>query len=148
VNDSRRLALERECRTFTRYLVRLDPSPYVVAKYCEAHSASSRFSGSRFDERLTALARWHPLTAFLADAYATVFAPRGLLRKKLILVLAVLEVSPPFFRELDRPLAGGPVRQLFAMALRTLVFGAVLLGAVVALLPLRLMTPRRDRTAR
>jgi hypothetical protein len=138
--------LERECRTFTRYLVGHDASPYVVAKYCDAHS-SLAFRADPVDQRLITVARWHPVTTFLTDAYARFFAPYGALRKKLVLLLAILETSPPFFRELDRP-PGGRLAQALRVGARLLVFIPALVVGVTVLLPVRLLTPRRDRRAR
>ena len=137
-----RAGLEHECRTFTRYLVGHEPSPYVVAKYCDAHSSSPAFRGDRFDERLVVVARWHPVTALVTDAYATIFAPHSALRKKLVLVLAILEVSPPFCRELENLQGGGLATQALRVGARLLVFTPALLVGVIMLLPVRLLTPR------
>ena len=137
-----RPVLEHECRTFTRYLAGRDPTPYVVAKYCEAHEVSAAFGGDRFDRRLTAAARYHSATTLLADAYARFFAPHGLLRKKLVLLLAILEISPPFFQKLNRLPAGGRVAQTLYVGARLLLFGLALLGGVMAFLPVQLVTPK------
>lgn len=143
-----RAALERECRTFTRYLVGRDPSPYVVEKYCEAHATLPAFRGGLFDEQLTRVARWRPLAAFAADAYARFFAPRGALRKKLVLALAILETSPPFFREFERPPGGGRAGQALRLGTRLLVFVATLFVATIVFLPVHLLAARRGRTGR
>lgn len=139
MSDSR-TDLERECRTFTRYLAGRDATPYVIGKYCDAHTASPAFAGDRFDRRITAAARIHPVAAFVADAYARFFAPHGLLRKKLIVLLAILETSPPFYRDLEQVADGRLVAQVIHVGVRLLLFlPAVLLGTAL-FVPLRLVS--------
>lgn len=135
-----RATLERECRTFTRYLVGREPTPYVVGKYCDAHTASQAFTGDRFDHRITATARLHPFTTFVADAYARFFAPRGGFRKKLILLLAILETCPPFYREMEQAADGRLLAQVIHVGARLVLFvPAVIVGAVL-FVPLRLVS--------
>lgn len=135
-----RAGLERECRTFTRYLVGSDPTPYVIGTYCDAHTASSAFAGDRFDHRLTTAARLHPVVTFIADAYARFFAPRGGFRKKLILLLAILETCPPFHREMEQVADGQLVAQVIHVGARLVLFvPAVIVGALV-FAPLRLVS--------
>ena len=135
-----RADLERECRTFTRYLVGREPTPYVIGKYGEAHAATAVLAGDRFDHRITAVARLHPVAAFVADAYARFFAPRGAFRKKLIVLLAILETSPPFYRELEQVSDGHLVSQVMHVAVRLLLLiSAAIVGAVL-FVPLRLVS--------
>jgi len=82
------------------------------------------------------------VTALVTDAYATIFAPHSALRKKLVLVLAILEVSPPFCRELENLQGGGLATQALRVGARLLVFTPALLVGVIMLLPVRLLTPR------
>ena len=137
--------LDQECRTFTRYLVRREPTAYVIGKYRAAHAASPAMQsggqgGGRFDVRLTAIARRHPLLAVTADAYARMFAPRGLLRKKLVLLLAILETSPVFFRDVDLDRAPPLPLQAAALGVRFAVFAVALLVGTVLFFPLRIVT--------
>lgn len=95
--------IEQECRTLTRYLIGRYPEPYVVEKYVEAHLITTEYSDrNRFDGALTKIARTHPVLAKLADSHARLFAPRGLLRKKLVLLLAILETCAPSYQLLDQ----------------------------------------------
>ena len=138
--------LEQECRTFTRYLVRRDPTPYVIGKYAAAHTASPAMAqaegkgSSRFDVRLTAIARRHPLLAVMADAYARIFAPRGLLRKKLVLLLAIIETSPVLFPEVDLVRTPPVALQAVALGVRFALFAVALLVGTIIVLPLRIVT--------
>jgi hypothetical protein len=143
-----RAVLERECRTFTRYLAGREASPYVVQKYCDAHPVPLASPADPFERRLMTVAQWHPVAALVADAYARFFAPYGPLRKKLVLLLAILETSPRFFRELDRPPGGGRVAEALRVSARLLVFILALVVGVIVLLPVRLLTRRPDGRAR
>ena len=88
-------SVERECQVFCEYLLSCAPQSYAVRKYVDAHEVSPKFSaGNRFDDLLLRVARVHPVLTKLADSYARLFVPNALLRKKLILLLAILETSP------------------------------------------------------
>ena len=135
-----RATLEAECRVFTRFIARAEPTPYVAQKYVDAHRTIPGFAaGDRFDGWLLAAARSSPRVTRLADAYARVFAPGNALRKKLVLLLAILESSAPFNRGIDRapsrPVAIA-VFQLAASGVGGIL--AVLAGAAL-FVPLRLI---------
>ena len=119
-------AIERECRVFTEFLIGCAPDRYVVRKYADAHQGSPVFSkGSPFDSFLVRAARAHRLLAKTADAYARLFLPSGLLRRKLVLLLAILETCSPSSHRIDSP--GGESRTLVVVRL-----GAAMAGAALA----------------
>jgi len=94
--------LEAECRVFTTYLLGQAPDRYVTDKYLEAHRVCQGLSErSRFEKWLGAVARANRRLTRPADAYARIFAPRSPLRHKLVILLAILETSPPFYRSLE-----------------------------------------------
>lgn len=94
--------LDRECSVFCRYLIGQTPSPYVVAKYGDYHRrAAVEDTPARIDRVLLAVASLHPATVRPADAYARIFRPGSVLRKKLILLLAVLESCAPSDERID-----------------------------------------------
>ena len=65
-------ALERECRVFARYLLRVTPSDYVVAKYVEAHTVSAAYRPDHaFDTWLVTVAGRSLWWAALADGFAS-----------------------------------------------------------------------------
>jgi hypothetical protein len=80
----------------------------------------------------------------VADAWARWAAPRSALRKKLVVLLAILEVSPPFAAELDQPtgsrslewagIVGSGLTSLLALSIGLVLF-----------LPVRLAAGGRDR---
>jgi hypothetical protein len=134
--------LAREAAAFTRYLVGAAPTAYVTERYAAAHAVRAGLrAGGRFDVWLVALARAHPVTTFAVDAFARCFAPRSLVRRKLVLLLAVLEVSPGLHARVDTGwgpwplavlhLAGRGVALALAVALSTVVLAP--LWAVAAL---------------
>lgn len=131
--------VELECRTFTRYLVGHEPQPDVIRKYAEAHRIDGTYSGGdRFGLVATRLARSHPLVTKLADSHARLFVPRGLLRKKLVLLLAILETSASSYRLIDE--IDSASRALLIVRLAARGTGSVLslfIGSLL-LLPLQL----------
>lgn len=124
---------------FSSYLVGQVPSDYVLEKYCEAHLVGNRFSASgRFDLFLVKTAVAGPLLTKLADSYARLLVPGATLRKKLILLLAILESCAPTYEFLDSvDVSSKPVLYL-RIAQRGLLFVLGLLVSVVVLLPFHL----------
>ena len=97
-------ALDRECSVFCRYLIGQEPNEYVKRKYRDAHRS---LSWARVDQAnpsdifLLHVARIRPWSSKVIDAYARVFRPASLVRKKLILLLAILESCAPSHLYLD-----------------------------------------------
>jgi hypothetical protein len=88
-------SLGRECRVFFHYLCNLRMDPYIVTKYCEAHRKTPTYTSSPgFDHFLVEFAARRSSFTRMADSYTRFFAPRSTLRKKLILLVAILESSP------------------------------------------------------
>jgi hypothetical protein len=133
-------SLERECWVFTEYLLGCVPSAYVVKKYADAHGASSAFSkGSRFDSFLIRVARGHRGMTKLADAYARLFVRASLLRKKLVLLLAILETCSPSCRLIDSTEEGGKGMLLVRLCGRGIGSFASVIIAVVLFLPVQIV---------
>ena len=79
-----------ECDAFTRYLIGQPADDYVRATYARGLEAL-QVPTNRFDRLLC---RWVAGPAFFgrgADFYGRIFRPSGELRKKLVLLLAILE---------------------------------------------------------
>jgi hypothetical protein len=130
--------LHRECELFCRYLSDLGPTPYITRKYLEGHD---RLPGlmpvHRFDSWLLRFAGRGAVFVRLADAYATVFAPASALRRKLVLVLALLEVSYPHSNTIDAPLYRSRMRLVFGLGLDGLLAAAAFLLGALLLVPAR-----------
>src|SRR5215471_16799085 len=99
--------LERECHTYVRYLCGRNSSTYITEKYVDFHRKVGAIEPDPFDRFLVRFSTRNLLCVHLADSYARVFRKESAIRKKLILVLALLESSPETFEALDRVPAGG-----------------------------------------
>src|SRR5262245_31192281 len=103
-------ALDRECQAFSAYLIKQTPNEYVLAKYRDAHAASGivgLIEEGFLDRFLVGVAAAHPIGAKLVDAYTAVFYKRSAVRRKWILLLAILESCAPTYKYFDLPDAGG-----------------------------------------
>ncbi len=90
--------LAHECEVFTRALTGHPPSPALIAGYERGHVHPSLTTPPRpVDELLLAAARKGVWRARWADAYAALFDRRGLLRRKLVLLYALLETTAPTY---------------------------------------------------
>jgi hypothetical protein len=99
--------LRRECQAFARYLIGDAPLPYVIEKYVSAHDKRPALVPAHaFDRFLVGFAAAGPFFTKIADSYARLVAPASPLRKKLILLLAILESSSPAYRSFERVDAG------------------------------------------
>jgi len=134
--------LEREASVFTRHLIGEEPPAYVTAKYVAAHGAGRNGPGSGERDSLVTLARRGPFAARLADAWSALFDRGGPLRRKLVLVVALLESTGETAARVDTPDRGGPVGFFVAAALAGLVFA----GTVLFAAPFVLAERRRGRS--
>ena len=132
--------LDRECRTFGLYLIGRTPDAYVIAKYRKCHGEGGRIaeSAGRFDRFLESVAARGPFWARLADTYASRFRKYGPLRKKMVLMLALLECSPGSFAYLDGVDAGGLWGTVVSLTWQALRFASCLLLAILLFLPVQL----------
>jgi NADH dehydrogenase len=99
-------ALVRECQTFCRYLVKQKPNAYVIKKYHLCQQKLGFAPKDFHDALLLKLAGRSPFFTRMADAYSRFFRPTSTVREKLAYLVAILEVSTPFFRYYDS--ADGP----------------------------------------
>lgn len=138
--------LSVECEVFCRYLAGFEPPPYVVLKYIEAHESGRNGpivrSDDALEEALVRLARRGVVSARAADAYASVFRPSGTLRRKLVLLLAILETFGPTSARVDTP--NRRTRLTFGLELlkNGALFIALFAAAFVLLLPASLFARR------
>ena len=132
--------LEDECEVFTKHLVGRAANDYVRAKYRAAHAASAALSSaSAFDRFLVRFARLGSLFARLADAHSALFTPASLLRKKLVLLIAILETCPPYFQQFDAPVGGSPAAAWLRLCGTGLAAVLSLVVGSLILLPARLV---------
>jgi len=138
--------LERECRSFSQYLIGRPPNDYLLGKYVECHQAGRiPEPEGAFDGFLTRVAARGPFLARTADTYASRFFRYGSLRKKLVLVLALLECSPGSFETLDEAEPGGVAGTIVRLAWRTFAYLAMMALSIALFLPVRLWMSAWDR---
>lgn len=140
--------LDRECLAFARYLTRQPPTDYTVEKYGDAHARSELLRAdraSRFDVFLLTIARTHPLGAWLVDTYTAVFLRRALVRRKWVLLLAILESSAPSADYFDVPDAGGRPVLAARLVLKGAGFVFALVVAMVMFMPVHLLIGSQSR---
>ena len=141
-----RVQLERECVVFAAHLLGVVPDAYVRRKYAEAHCHLAGLAAvNRFERVLVGVAGRHRRLAAFADAYAALFAPDSVLRRKLVLLLALLETSAPSSAAIDRAVGGGPVSVMARLAARGLVATVHLAVGTALFLPARLLFSSRGR---
>lgn len=131
--------LSRECRVWCRYLIGQEPNDYLLEKYRDAHLKDKRYDASGyFDLFLLRVAATSPMFARMADSYAWLFASRSTLRRKLILLLAILENSGSTHALLDAvDHTRTPVLYLSFLK-EALLFAARIVLSLVVLLPVHL----------
>ena len=139
-------SLRTECEVFTRYLIDEPPSAHVVASYVRAHSVADLAPPDgvlALDHAAMRWARRGGLSLRLADVNARFFRKGGYLRRKLVLLLALIETDTAGRRRADRPSAAGPVALFFRMAVWGVVAGTLLVVSV----PVMWFSARRTRPA-
>ena len=121
-----------EARRLARYLAAVDLDARAVGHYDRWHThVGPAADGDRVDRMLVGLACCCEIGAALADAYTARIRRAGLLRKKLVLLLALIETSDGE-GALDRPVASSPLGFWARMVGRGL--GAVFMTLIALLL--------------
>lgn len=126
--------LEAECRTFTRYLVNQQANDYLLSQYGFFHRAI-KGSADPFDRFVLRFAVRGPACTRIADAYLSSFRKHSILRSKLVLLLGLIEVSPPYYRRIEEP-DSSAFLQLTKMAFG---YAAALAAGLVLLAPVHLV---------
>ena len=144
--EGARPALEDEAHAFSLALIGAAPDAYVAAQYARAHQNLPLQPATPFDRVLLALAARGPWALRAADGYARIFAPTSALRRKLCVLVAILESASPSdaaFASAETPRAAVVVQLLL-----TGVGFALLLGAgVIVLAPIHLASRLKARSA-
>lgn len=141
-NDAVLLA---EGEQFARYLLGGPVPSSVLDAYVRAHHVS-RVSESgcppTLDRALIALARRGPFWTRAADSYAALFARSGLLRRKLVLLVAILESHGASARAIDTAQPGSTAGWIVDAGVRGAASVLLLALAGIALVPMRLLDRR------
>lgn len=139
--------LDEECETFCRYLAGVAPGEYVKRKYREAHAPGRHGPRREADDPLTRAARRGPASTRLVDAWSALLARDGTFRRKLVLLLAILESAGETSARVDVPDRGSAPGFLAGTALRVAGFALTFLVSLVAVPVLRRTAgaPRGER---
>ena len=134
--------LELEAQLITRYLFDEEAPAVLVHRYRDAHAFVLLESASPADRALLAFARRRPWSWRYLDAAMGLLRPTSLLRRKVLLMTAILEVSPAFARRFE-PSGLGPWRLVVAACANGLASAFHIgIGALVLLAVLRSSSPR------
>jgi hypothetical protein len=136
-SDEHADTLAAECLTFSRYLIGRDAAPDVVAAYRKAHHVSpvdESVVPAALDAALLTVARWGPGFARVADGYAAVFAKASRLRRKLVLMVAILESRGATAALIDTATPGSTGAWVAEVSAR-FATGACRLGLALLLIP-------------
>jgi hypothetical protein len=140
-----RARLDRECAAYARYLTGHAVAGYVLGKYADAHQRHqvlNAATAARFDRFLVSVAALYPLGTWLVDVYTAVFFKPAVVRKKWVLLVAILESAAPTAQFFDRPDPGGLVAAVARLAWRGVTFVVGLLLSSVLFLPVQLLVGR------
>jgi NADH dehydrogenase len=141
-------ALDRECRVFTKHLVGANPDELVMASYRRAVASLPALAAtSAWDRALLSVARGGTIGARCADAHAALFARSSTLRKRLVMLLAILESRSPYAEYIDKPLGGTPAGAIVRLGVRGVVALIGLLAGTLLLLPVRAVAALRGDQA-
>ncbi len=141
--------LAGECEVFARYLTGGAAAGYVRDKYLQAFSRPERMAvRDRFDALLLGIARIHPWLTQVTDIYSRCLRADSVVRRRLVLLLSILETHAESVQQLDKPDCGGMAGFLFGAGLRGLWATLLLLSAIPVLLPLHLLLGRRNTGTR
>jgi len=102
VNDT---DLRTEAHVFGRYLVGERLSEALVERYRAANQTLAAVQG---DDEIVAYARRHPWAVPLLDAAAGLTAASSLLRKKLLVMTAIVETTPELIAKTEPRAVGLP----------------------------------------
>jgi hypothetical protein len=125
--------LRTEAIVFGRYLVDREPSEALIERYCRGNEML--LDG---EDPIVRFAREHPWAVGMLDASAGLFDSGSLLRKKLLLMTAIVETTPELATRTEPVDAGLP-----RLALRLGLAGVRAAAHVVTGLALTAVVKRR-----
>ena len=123
--------LHREAALFGRHLVGRAPGEELCARYVAAHRALLGEPVGARDRAILEFLHGHPGTLPFLDAAAGVLAPRSLLRRKVLLMTAVLEATPDFVDDFLPRTVSAPAFFVRCAWLGALALGKAAVGALL-----------------
>jgi NADH dehydrogenase len=133
--------LEKECRNFTNYLIGYEPDGYIQSRYVQGHRITGMDrNGGSFDTLLVRMANRSKLLVRLADTYTSGFYKNALLRKKLLLLLAIMESCGSTYRHIDTVNEHSVIALYAKVAQKVAVFFLTLILSGIVFAPLKFLT--------
>lgn len=127
--------LEQEFVVFAGYLGASGGDRRLSAAYVRAHQSLPNVADDRLDAWLLGLARGGATQCALADCYARRTRPFGLLRRKLVLTLAVLESMPQTHAAFDTAVTSSAMAAWASLVALGVRWGVTTAVAIVTCLP-------------
>jgi hypothetical protein len=112
----------------------------VVNRYLDFHQKSDAMTGlgfDAFDQFLVSVSARGPFWASMADSYACVFRKDSVVRKKLVVTLALLECVSPSFEALDEVDDRSAMAMPFSLAWQAAKYAFLLGTSVMVFTPVR-----------
>jgi nucleoside-diphosphate-sugar epimerase len=133
--------LFKECESFCFYLIHRKVNEYVQRKYIDGHKmrqAELAMHRLSFDNLLLKIAKLRPFTTKIVDAYTRIFSKYSVFRKKMVLLLAILESCQPFDSHLDKVEACSKIRLFLKVFQGGFSFALISISSAIFILPLQL----------
>lgn len=135
--------LRNECEQLTLYLTGTRSDNYVCEKYMHAHYADNPAiplgNASAFDRFLISMALINSMVTGLVDSYSKVFCRSALIRKKMVLLLAILESTEPYCSLFDAVTIGSTTAIIFRLFQKASLFMIRLILSTAIFMPLHLL---------
>lgn len=131
--------LKSECNVFCKYLTGQPATPYVLKQYARCFEKIDFTPADFHDKLLLKIAKIRPLLTRSADAYSRFFRPTSTVRKRLSYLMAILEVTPPYFRYYDSVDEAGKLGLLVKMGLNGTAMVFHIFFSALFLLPLQVV---------
>ena len=116
--------LRKEGLIISHYLIKSDPPTELITHYVTANQTLLSSSKLDPDRHLICRLLQYPRILPFIDAYSGVFKPKNLLRKKMLIMLSILETAPEF-TESFRPISFSRIQFItnlfFCLFIKTLI---------------------------
>ncbi len=133
--------LKKECVILTNYLIGRDPDDYVQKKYVHAHRARKlERDADLLDRVLVKAATSSAFFQKLADAYTGIVYRSALLRKKLLLLVAIMECCDSTYREVDKMNKRSAAPIFIQLTQKGIIYFVRLIIAIIVFSPFKLLS--------
>ena len=133
--------LTREARIFANYICGRGITSDISDHYLKAARtlAIDHQPADRFDRMTLAFARRGVGFAWLADSYAAIFNRGGMLRRRMVLLMSILENAPSSHGLFEQSPSRGPVAAVLKLGLSGIAETGVLVMATAIFVPVRIL---------